>query len=55
MYMQSYRCGKINFPKIEEGIFSGNKESFTQKKKNKILTGDSIKSISKKYGVSIRN
>lgn len=48
-------CGKnINFPKIEEGIFSGNKESFTQKKKIKILTGDSIKSISKKYGVSIR-
>ena len=45
---------KFYNPKIERGIFSGKEERFNKSKKITIMTGDTIKSISKRYSISIR-
>ena len=48
-------CSKqIGFPKIEDGIFSSKKQSFHEHQKITIITGDTLKSLSKVYKVSIR-
>ena len=48
-------CSKqINFPKIEEGIFSDREIKTYRSKKIRITTGDTLISISKKYKVSIQ-
>ncbi|PPR26561.1 MAG: Murein hydrolase activator NlpD, partial [Alphaproteobacteria bacterium MarineAlpha9_Bin4] len=48
-------CGKqLTFPKIEEGIFSDRQKKAYGEKRLKITTGDTLKSISDKYKVSIR-
>ena len=45
---------KFYNPKIERGTFSVKEEKFYKSKKITIITGDTIKSISKRYSVSIR-
>ena len=48
-------CGKqIRFPKIEEGVFSDRKIKTYSSRAVKITTGDTLKSVSEKYKVSIR-
>ena len=44
----------ISFPKIEEGIFTGKDAKYYNSRTIKIITGDTLKSISRKYSVSIR-
>ncbi|MEC6997693.1 MAG: M23 family metallopeptidase [Pseudomonadota bacterium] len=44
----------ISFPKVEEGIFTGKGGKHYNSRKIKIITGDTLKSISRKYSVSIR-
>ena len=45
--------GNFYNPKIEKGIFS-KKEKNYKSKKIRIITGDTIKSISRKYSISIK-
>ena len=44
----------INFPKIEDGVFTTKDAEYYNSRKIKIITGDTLKSISRKYSVSIR-
>ena len=44
---------KFYNPKIEKGIFNKKENFFNKSKKIKIITGDTLKSISKKHNISI--
>ena len=44
---------KFYNPKIERGIFSDIEKQYDKSRKIKIITGDTLKSISKKYNISI--
>ena len=44
---------KFYNPKIEKGIFSDIQKKYNKSRKVKIITGDTLKSISKKYNISI--
>ncbi|MBV68674.1 MAG: hypothetical protein CMJ08_02610 [Pelagibacterales bacterium] len=44
---------KFYSPKIERGVFSDIEKKYNKSKKIKIITGDTLKSISKKYNISI--
>ena len=46
--------GKFYNPKIEKGVFSGKNHIFNKSRKIKVITGDTVKSISKKYNISIK-
>ena len=50
-----FGCSKnISFPKIEDGIFLDKKQEYYSSKKLIITTGDTLKSISRRFSVSIR-
>ena len=50
-----FGCSKnISFPKIEDGIFADKRKEYYGSKKLTITSGDTLKSISRRFSVSIR-